>query len=125
MAARTGEELAERFVDACHDADCSYALTGLAAAWLLAPFASYRLVAAYISNVLSNEVLASLKWNEESRGANLWLIRPNDEGVFHGSETVRGLVCVSPVQAYLDLHAMPERSEEAAEQLRKERLRWR
>ena len=56
---------------------------------------------------------------------NLWLVQPNDEGVFHGTEQVKGILCVSPVQAFLDLKAVPERAEEAAEQLQKELLRWR
>ena len=48
----------------------------------------------------------------------------DDEGVFQGAKAIEGISCVSPVQAYLDLHAMPERAEEAAEHLRKERLQW-
>lgn len=124
VSARSGQELAQRVVDACNEVACSYALTGLAAAWLLAPFAGYRLVVVYTKKAPSEKLLSKLKWHPEERGANLWLVRPNDEGVFHGAESVQGMSCVSAVQAYLDLHGMPERSEEAAEQLRKERLRW-
>ncbi len=124
VTARTGEELVRRLVDACRETDCSYTLTGLASAWLLAPFAGYRLVTVYINKPPSNELLSNLKWYEEKRGANLWLVRPNDEGVLYGGESVNGISCVSPVQAYLDLKGMPERSDEAAEQLRKESLHW-
>lgn len=125
VTAKTGEELAKRVMDACKDLGFASALTGLAAAWLLAPFAGYRLVAAYIDKPASERLLQRLKWHEEKRGANLWLVRPNDEGVFHGAKSINGLSCVSPVQAFLDLQAMPERSQEAAEHLRKERLQWR
>lgn len=124
VSVRSGEELVRHVVAACDETGQRYALTGLAAAWLLAPFAGYRLVAVYIGRTPNDKLLAKLKWHDEPRGANLWLIRPNDEGVFHGSESIQGMVCVSPIQAYLDLQAMPERAEEAAEQLRKERLQW-
>ena len=40
------------------------------------------------------------------------------------AQAVAGVQCVSPVQAYLDLRGLPERAEEAAEHLRKERLQW-
>lgn len=124
VAARSGEELARQVAEACQGLGFDYALTGLAAAWLLAPFAGYRLVTVYLRKSANDKLLQRLKWHEEKRGANLWLIRPNDEGVFHGAENVRSMVCVSPVQAYLDLRNLPERAEEAAEHLRKERLRW-
>ena len=125
VSARTGEELLQRFRNVCDDSGCSYAVTGLPAAWLLAPFAGFRLVTVYLRAAPSKKLLAHLKWHEEKRGANLWLVQPNDEGVFHGAEQINGVACVSPVQAFLDLKAMPERAEEAAEQLRKERLQWR
>lgn len=125
VAARSGEELAQRVVEACEELRFSYALTGLAAAWLLAPFAGYRTVAVYLHKFASDKLLQRLKWHDEKRGANLWLVRPNDEGVFHGAEPTKAMVCVSPVQAYLDLHNMPERAQDAAEHLRKERLKWR
>lgn len=124
VSVRSGEELVRRVVDACDGAGQRYALTGLAAAWLLAPFAGYRLVAVYVGKAPTEKLLSKLKWHDEPRGANLWLVRPNDEGVFHGTEQIQGMACVSPVQAYLDLQTMPERAEEAAERLRKERLQW-
>jgi hypothetical protein len=125
VPSHSGEELARKLVEACGALSIPYALTGLAAAWLLAPFAGYRLVTVYLRKPTGDKLLQRLGWHEEKRGANLWLIRPNDEGVFHGAQAVAGVECVSPVQAYLDLHGLPERAEEAAEHLRKERLQWR
>ncbi len=124
VAVKSGDELAERAAAACSELGYRSALTGLAAAWLLAPFAGYRLVALYVDKPLNDRLVKRLKWFEEKRGANLWIVHPNDAGVFHGAETIGGLPCVSPVQAYLDLRSMPERSSEAAEQLRKERMQW-
>lgn len=125
VPAQTGDELVRRLVEVVGELSIPYALTGLAAAWLLAPFAAYRLVTLYLRKPPSDKLLQRLKWHEEKRGANLWLIRPNDEGVFHSVQAVGGAECVSPVQAYLDLRSLPERAEEAAEHLRKERLQWR
>ena len=125
VASRSGEELARKLVEACEALAVPYALTGLTVAWLLAAFAGYRLVTVYLRKPASDKLLQRLSWHEEKRGANLWLIRPNDEGVFHGAQAVAGTECVSPVQAYLDLRGLPERAEEAAEHLRKERLQWR
>jgi hypothetical protein len=48
---------------------------------------------------------------------------PNDEGVFDGAKFVDGIRCVHPVQAYLDLKDHPERSTEAAAELRRKILR--
>jgi hypothetical protein len=124
VAARSGEELLDRVSKVLDTASVHYAATGLAAAWLLAPFAGFRLVTFYMDDAPSEQLLRQLKWHPEERGANLWLVRPNDAGVFHGADDVQGVSCVSAVQAYLDLEAMPERAEEAAAHLREERLRW-
>lgn len=124
VSARSGEDLTRRVIDALEAHHVRHALTGLAAAWLLAPQAGYRLVSVYINKHLSESVLDSLHWHEGDKGANLWLVRPNDEGVFHGASDVTGVPCVSAVQAYLDLQGMPERSDEAAAHLREELLPW-
>ena len=116
VAARTGEELLFKTLK---EIQAEKAATGLAAAWLIQPFAAFRLATVYLRdyNALA-QVRDSLRLREESRGANLWLVLPNDEGVFHGQADHDGVPCVHPVQAWLDLKAHPERSKEAAEQLR-------
>ena len=124
VSARSGVELTARLVENCERAGCAIALTGLAAAWRHAPFAGYRLVVAYVHDAPNVELLSRLKWHEESRGANLWLVRPNDDGVFDGATHVQGALCVHPVQAFQDLKGMPERSDEAAVRLQKEHLPW-
>ena len=62
---------------------------------------------------------------EDPHGANLWLVVPNDAGVFHGAAEKDGIHCVHPVQAYFDLKGHSERASEAAERLRNEFLDWR
>ena len=58
------------------------------------------------------------------RGANVWFVVPNDEGVFQGASEQDELRCVHPVQVYLDLKNHPERAREAAEHLRTRLLDW-
>jgi hypothetical protein len=62
-------------------------------------------------------------FHEEQKGENVWLVVPNDEGVFDGAAERDGIRCVHPVQVYMDLKNHPERSAEAAEQLRARFLR--
>ena len=85
-------------------------------------FARFRLVTVYVGARPSDEWLGSIGFREEPRGANRWVVRPVDDGVFEGSSPVDGLTCVHPLQVYLDLKAQPERAPEAADELRKRLL---
>jgi hypothetical protein len=124
VAARSGEELAARLSRSLSAAKLAFAATGLAAAWQFTHFAAYRIAAFYLEAMPPNGFLNSIEFSEEPRGANTWLVVPNDVGVFQGSRDVGGVHCVSPLQAYLDLKDQPERSKEAAQRLREERLKW-
>jgi len=99
-----------------------HAFTGLAGAWLHAPFATHRLVTVLIDADPAAEALQPLGFHEEDAGANVWLVRPNDPSVFVGASSVQGLPVAHPIQVYLDLKAQPERSAEAAEALAKKAL---
>jgi len=125
IAARSGEEALQRLAAACQNRGIAYAATGLGAAWLYTHFAAYRTASLYLNKAPSPSWLAEIGFQEEPRGGNVWLIEPKDEGVFHGAGEVAGIRCVHPVQIYLDLKDHPERSAEAAEQLRKDFLNWR
>ena len=125
VATRSGEELLRQMSDRLKRASVPYAATGLAAAWSLDHFAGFRTVSMYLRQEPSPDLIDALSFREETRGANLWLIIPNDEGVFDGASTRDGIHCVHPVQAFLDLHAHPERAREAARELRNEHLQWR
>lgn len=105
--------------------DLRYAATGLGAAWLLASFTGFRIATFFLDRPLtdSEAKAMSLKWTD--RGANVWIVVPNDEGVFYGAEPRAGPIpCVHPVQAYIDLAGHPERSDEAAETLKQRYLMW-
>lgn len=124
IAARSGDTLLQQLTDNLNQVSVPYATTGLAAAWLLDRFALFRLVTVYLEAEPLSDLQSSLSFREEDRGANVWLVVPNDVGVFHGATTIKGVRCVHPVQAYLDLYAHPERAEEAADKLRTNHLNW-
>lgn len=124
ISARSSETLLKRLADACRERRLQYAATGLAAAWLLAPFAGFRLVTLYLARGPDKELLDDLGFREEPRGANTWFVVPGDTGVFDGGSERNGIQCVSPVQVYLDLKAHPERAAEAATRIRDEYLSW-
>ncbi len=117
-SARDGESLTRSIAEALDRAESAYAATALPAAWLWTQYAGFRLSTVYLSRPPSARVRRALGFREEARGANTWLVVPNDDGVFDGAEPVDGIRCVHPVQAYLDLKDHPERAAEAAAELR-------
>ncbi len=124
IVTRSGDALLKSACKAFARQGIDYAATGLAAAWILTRFAAFRTATIYLTDDPSRAVLEKLGFRSDPRGANLWLVVPNDEGVFHGSASRNGVRCVHPVQAYLDLKAHPERADEAAERLRGDMLTW-
>jgi hypothetical protein len=123
VAVRDPDELIEMIRGSAKSFGISWALTGLAAAWQMTHFAMFRLVTVFARERPSEDWLGQIGFREEPRWANLWVVRPVDDGVFIGAGTVDGLPCVHPLQVYLDLKAQPERAAEAAAELRKLSIR--
>lgn len=117
VAARSGDALTRFVADTFVAEGIEHAATGLSAAWQLSQFASFRIATLFIIEPPSEELRAKLGFREEVRGANLWLVVPNDVGVLHGAADRGGVRCVHAVQAYVDLKGHPERAKEAAERL--------
>jgi hypothetical protein len=105
-------------------AKVDHAATGLSAAWQLTRFAGFAPPRSLSRTSLSPDLRGELGFRGDVRGANLWLVVPNDAGVFQGPVDRDGIRCVHPVQAYLDLEGHPERASEAAERVRAEFLHW-
>jgi hypothetical protein len=124
VAVRDPQELISTIRDSAGSFGLSWALTGLAAAWQMTRFAMFRVVTVFVRERPSEEWLGRIGFREDPRGANLWVVRPVDDGVFVGVDSVEGLPCVHPLQVYLDLKAHPERAEEAAAELRARRIRF-
>ena len=124
VAARSGDALLGGLAETLRESEVDHAASGLGAAWLINRFAGFRLVTFYTREQPSAALLDRLSFREEGRGANVWLVVPNDDGVFHGASQQAGVRCVHPVQIYLDLGAHPERAAEAATELRERNLSW-
>ena len=118
IAARSSDEILNRVSEQLKRGKLVYAVTGLAGAWLCSGFAGFRLVVVYVAELPGKEACLDMGFHETERGENVWLVQPNDAGVFHGSAEREGISCAHPVQVYLDLKDHPERSAEAAKQLR-------
>ena len=124
IPAISGMELAHNLAETLNGTGIEYAMTGLAAAWLYSGHATFRLLTVYLGEAPSAQFKNRLALREEPRGANVWLAIPNDKGVFQANETIGAIRCVHPAQAYLDLQEHPERSKEAAAELRSRFLTW-
>ncbi len=125
VAARSSEELAFHLQAGLREFEGQFAATGLAAAWAMTKFANHRIVTFFVEQVPDSALKSTLGFRSGEKGANVWLVTPKDRGVFQGKEDVDGLMCVHPVQAYLDVLAHPERGQEAAHELRSSLLNWR
>ncbi|MFO0743417.1 MAG: type IV toxin-antitoxin system AbiEi family antitoxin [Labilithrix sp.] len=124
VAARSGDALTRLVGERLTARKVEHAATGLSAAWQLSRFAAFRIATFFVATEPSAALLKEIGFREEPRGANLWIVVPNDAGVFLGADDHDGVRCVHPVQAYLDLAEHPERAAEAAERLRSEFMRW-
>ena len=120
IAARGGDELIHAIADTLSKVEEPYAATALPAAWLWTRYAGFRLATVYLRTLPSAGLKKDLGFREEERGANTWLVVPNDEGVFDGVAVIDGISCVHPVQVYVDLKGQPERAAEAAAHIRKQ-----
>ena len=123
VAARSSDEILRQLAERFEGIHLQYAVTGLAGAWLWTHFAGFRLVTLYVTQNPGELLRREVGFHEEQRGENVWLVMPNDEGVFLGASQRDGIMCVDPVQLYLDLKDHPERSAEAAMHLRQELLK--
>ncbi len=122
MPVRSGEEAIRKIAAAL--APESYVATGLAGAWFVDKFATFRTATVYVREEPSEALHDALSFVPTEKGANTWLVRPNDDGVFDGRGEEDGVMCAHPVQIYMDLKAQPERASEAAEHLRGTQLNW-
>jgi hypothetical protein len=119
----TGTELAAELHRRLTDAGVEHGFTGLPAAWALNRHARYRLVSVFVHGD-PRAAIDTAGLRRGTRGANVQMIGPNDNGVFAGASEIDGLRCVSAPQVYLDLLHLPERAQDAADQLRSDGLLW-
>jgi len=98
-----------------------YAMTLIAAAWLVAPYVRPTDFHMYIDPSMNRKEVAAfteaLKLSPIEKSGNVKLVTPHDEGVFYGSREIEKVKIVSSVQLYVDLFNYPGRGEEAAQKI--------
>lgn len=119
---RSGPEVLETLAGQLGNVRVEWAATGLSAAWQWSRFADFRLTTLFVAEPLLDPLALGLR--PVDQGENVWIVTPNDQGVFYAAADVSGVRCVHPVQAYLDLFGHPERAKEAAAALRADKLAW-
>ena len=95
-----------------------------AAQWL-APFGRSATHTLYADEPGAAALKAALTLTHAARGANVVLVVPRDEGLFHdATEPAPDVFCTSPIATYLDLWTGSDRDREAAEHLAGECFPW-
>jgi len=121
-------ESALRAAFAAPGADQHLLLSSFSAAQWLAPFARVPGHFFYADAKGEASIKAALQLESVSRGANVMVSRPKDDGVaIDRRPLAEGLWSTGPVQTYLDLAIAGDRGQEAADHLRRETLEpaWR
>jgi transcriptional regulator with AbiEi antitoxin domain of type IV toxin-antitoxin system len=122
-----GSALQQRLPEILKEAnrDGGAMLASFSAAQWLAPYARTNRQYFYGDHKGLSVLQERLALSSPARGENVIVMQIKDEGLFRDAvEPVPHLLCTSPVQTYLDLHAAGERGKEAAEHLREEKLKW-
>jgi hypothetical protein len=95
-----------------------------AARWL-APYARVSTQYFYADDTGLDRLQELLKLSSASKGENVIITVPKDHGIFRDiTEPAPGVFCTSVIQTYLDLTTAGERGQEAADHLRREKMKW-
>jgi hypothetical protein len=121
-AASIKESLTKLKTAATHH-EVRYAFSGPSGASLIAPYLTPTASHLYV-DILREEFLEEIKADQVSSEGNLLIRVVEQENEFIGSKQVKGFYVVSDLQLYLDLWAMGGRGQEAAEELRRQRLHF-
>ena len=101
------------------------AFASFSAAQWLAPFARTGTHYFYADHLGLEWLRTTLRFSAAAKGNNVSITVLKDDGLFRDTiEPAPNVFCTSPVQTYLDLSVSGERGQEAADHLRRERLRW-
>jgi hypothetical protein len=100
-------------------------LASFSAAQWLAPFGRHASQFLYCDAAALDHISSELRLEPTSKGENVIVTVLSDAGLFRDAiSPAEGVLSTSVVQTYLDLAASGERGKEAAEHLRRERLKW-
>ena len=110
------KSIASRLVDTVKG---KLAFTQWFAAKLRFPYTDMPLVSAYRESFLDDSEQSALGLRSVDDGGNLWIIIPNDEGVFQFLNKVDGFPIACDIQIYLDLLQVGLRGPDQAVEFRK------
>lgn len=113
VVARDLEEVATQVRDALGVENV--VLTQWLAAWWRQPYTVPPVASFYVREPVDLKIPLS---RSVTSGGNLWLIVPQDEGVFLETQEVKGFNLASDAQIYLDLLQVGQRGPDAADELR-------
>lgn len=116
-------EIEKRVASFAASSGTPYQLTMFSGAAKVAPFVRYNFAAFYFSGSM-RELERELAISPTTSGANVWVFRPFDEGVYYGMQKRDGISVASSVQLYLDLINYKGRGEEQATAIRERILRY-
>ncbi|MBU3059632.1 MAG: hypothetical protein KO540_25945 [Pseudomonas indica] len=101
------------------------AMASFSAAQWLAPYGRTGTHYFYADQQGLEKLRSTLKLSPSNKGENLIVNVLDDTGLLLDTvEPVPGIFCTSPVQTYLDLFKAGERGREAADYLRRKKLKW-
>lgn len=104
---------------------CVTALASFSAAQWLAPYGRTGSQYFYADQQGVERLRSTLKLSPANKGENVIVNVLDEPGLLLDTEEpAPGIICTSPVQTYLDLFKAGERGQEAAEHLRREKLKW-
>ncbi|MCK4665744.1 hypothetical protein KAU33_03295 [Candidatus Dependentiae bacterium] len=111
-------EISEAVIKAKAELNLNAAFTRLAASSVLAPYVrDFIHFDLYIEGSIEKwKHLLDLR--ETEKGANLFIIKPYDKGVFYNNSVIQGVPVVGTIQLYVDLWSYPKRGTEQAEKIR-------
>jgi hypothetical protein len=114
----TFQQEMDKFLNQLKKVEGPYALTGLAGAWLVAPYVRPVSVDIYVaSRKDTNDIVRTLELRPVERGGDVRLVSPSDSGVFYAAHSIDGIRVVSNTQLYVDLVNYPARGEEASSKI--------
>jgi hypothetical protein len=116
--AQNSRKLMETISAALSGQRIKYAFTQEAGASLVAPFAIFDIVAAYVES-LDNFPARALSASETDKGFNLTLIEAPDQCIFTKAQNKSGMMVVDNLQLYADLKKNPLRGEKQANHILK------
>jgi len=124
ISSGTSSERVQDIIARIKTRDLQYAVTGLSTVDLLQESFDHDPTSICLQKKPSKRWISELGIKLGSDSPNIWLIIPNDEGIFHGSFEQDGIHSVHPVQAFIDLQWHFHEGQAAAELIRQKHLPW-